>query len=212
MKKISVAILSLAISFAASAQSETGTASFGKTAESAVIYNMPYSEEAVNNGLEKKMSTWGKSKKAKGYIMYRNIVIADISNQPISLYFAVDKKSKKDNANATLTLLLANEFDRFYKIEENKEMFSKAKDFLNGFTDPVAAASLELEITAQDATVKKEDKALKKLRDDSIDNEKQKKKLEEKIAQNIKDIEQQEKNLATQKEQLDGLMKKRKNR
>ena len=211
MKKISVAIMSLMISIAASAQSETGTATFGKTAESAVIYNMPYSEEAVINGLEKRMSTWGKSKKARGYFMYRNVVIADISNQPVTLYFAVDKKSKKDNGNATFTLMMSNEFDRFFKADESAEMFTKAKEFLNGFTEPVAAASLELKITEHDALVKKEDKTLKKLRDDSIDNEKQKKKLEEKIAQNTKDIEAQEKALAGKKEELDGLIKQRKN-
>jgi hypothetical protein len=211
MKKISVVIMSLIISLAATAQSENGTATFGKSVESALIYNMQYPEEAVINGIEKKMDTWGKPKKTRGFTMYRNITVSDISNQPITLYFRVDRKSKKDNNNAVLTLMMANEFDRFYKIEENGEMFAKAKEFLNGFTDPVAAANLELQITAQDDMVKKEDKALKKLRDDSIDNEKQKKKLEDKIAQNARDIEQQEKTVATQKEQLDVLIKQRKN-
>ena len=211
MKKFLFAIAAVAFSLSTSAQSETGTASFNKSAESAVIYHLSYSDEAATNGLENKMNKWGKAKKLKGYLMYRNVVIADISNQPVTLYFGVDKKSKKDNGNATLTLMMANEFDRFYKADESAEMFTKAKEFLNGFTDPVAAASLELKITEHDALVKKEDKTLKKLRDDSIDNEKQKKKLEEKIAQNTKDIEAQEKALAGKKEELDGLIKQRKN-
>lgn len=211
MKKIFVAISAIAFSLTASAQSETGTASFNKSAESAVIYNMSYSDEAVSNGLENKMNKWGKAKKAKGYLMYRNVLISDISKDPVTLYFSVDKKSSKDNSNASITMLIANEHDRFYKADEHHEMFSKAKEFLNGFKGSVEAADLELKITSQDEAVKKNDKKLKKLRDDSIDNEKQKKKLEEKIAQNVKDIEQQEKELATQKEQLDGLIKQRKN-
>ncbi|MBC7935228.1 MAG: hypothetical protein H7Y86_07710 [Rhizobacter sp.] len=211
MKKIFVGVFAFAFYFTASAQSETGTASFSKSAESAVIYNMAHSDEAVSNGLENKMNKWGKAKKAKGYLMYRNVLISEISKEPVTLYFSVDKKSSKDNGNATLTMLIANEHDRFYKADEHQEMFGKAKEFLNGFKEPVEAADLELKITSQDESVKKNDKKLKKLRDDSIDNDKQKKKLEEKIAQNAKDIEQQEKDLATQKEQLDGLIKKRKN-
>lgn len=211
MKKIFVAIAAIAFSLTASAQSETGTASFNKSAESAVIYNMAYSDEAVSNGLENKMNKWGKAKKTKGYLMYRNVLISDISKDPVTLYFSVDKKSSKDNSNASITMLIANEHDRFYKSDEHHEMFSKAKEFLNSFKTSVEAADLELKITSQDENVKKSDKKLKKLRDDSIDNEKQKKKLDEKIAQNVKDIEQQEKELATQKEQLDGLIKQRKN-
>lgn len=211
MKKIFMAISAITFSLTASAQSETGTASFNKSAESAVIYNLSYSDEAVSNGLENKMNKWGKAKKAKGYLLYRNVLVSDISKEPVSLYFSVDKKSSKDNGNATITMLIANEHDRFYKADEHGEMFSKAKEFLNSFKESVEAADLELKIASQDETVKKNDKKLKKLRDESIDNEKQKKKLEEKMAQNVKDIELQEKELATQKEQLDGLIKKRKN-
>ena len=211
MKQLFVAALAVIVSFTATAQSETGTASFNKSAESAVIYNIPYSEEAVSNGLENKMSKWGKPKKAKGYLMYRNVLITDISNEPVTLYFGVEKKSSKDNGNSTITMLIANEHDRFYKADENAELFNKAKEFLNSFKEPVEAANLELQINEQDDVVKKQYKKLKKLRDDGIDYEKQKKKLEEKIAQNIKDVEQQEKDLSTQKEQLDALIKKRKN-
>ena len=211
MKNILMGVLMLAVSFSATAQSETGTASFNKSAESAVIYNLPYSADAASNGLENKMSKWGKAKKAKGYLMYRNVLVSEISKEPITLYFSVDKKSSKDDGNSVITMLMANEHDRFFKADEQAEMFRNAKEFLNSLKDPVIAADLELNITAQDEMVKKNDRKLKKLRDDSIDFEKQKKKLEEKIAQNIKDIEQQEKDLTTQKDQLDALIKKRKN-
>ncbi len=193
------------------AQSENGTASFNKATESAVVYHMNYSLQAVENGLEKKMANWGKPKKVKGYTMYRNVRISEISNEPITLYFSADKKSSKDNENTILTMLMSNEFDRFYKADENGELFNKAKGFLNGFAEPVAAASLELNINDKEDVVKKTDKKLKGLRDDSIDLEKQKKKLEEKMAQNIKDIEQQEKDMVKQKEELDALIKQRKN-
>jgi hypothetical protein len=211
MKKIILSALAFVLSFGSFAQSQNGTASFNKATESAVIYDMNYPLQAVENGLEKKMANWGKPKKVKGYTMYRNVRISEISKDPITLYFSADKKSNKDNDNSILTLLIANEFDRFYKADENSELFSNAKSFLNGFAEPVAAANLELKINDKEDVVKKSDKKLKGFRDDSIDYEKQKKKLEEKIAQNVKDIEIQEKELAKQKEELDALIKQRKN-
>lgn len=211
MKKILVAALAITFSLTALAQSEISTASINKSAESAVVTNLAYSDEAVSNGLENKMNKWGKGKKSKGYIVYKNVLIPDLGKDPVTLYFSVDKKSSKDNKNSTLTMLIANGEDKFYKADDNNELFSDAKKFLNSFSESVEAADLELKITDKDEIVKKNDKKLKKLRDDSIDYEKQKKKLEEKIAQNVKDIDQQEKDLATQKEELDALIKKRKN-
>lgn len=211
MKKILFSALALTLSMLSMAQSQNGTASFNKATESAVVYEMNYSLQAVENGVEKKMNNWGKAKKAKGYTMYRSIRIPEISNEPITFYFSADKKSSKDNSNTVLTLLMANEFDRFYKADENSELFSKARTFLNSFAEPVAAANLEIMINDKEDIVKKTDKKLKGLRDDSIDNEKAKKKLEEKMAQNVKDIETQEKELTKQKEELDALIKQRKN-
>lgn len=211
MKKIIFATLAITATLCSMAQSQNGTASFNKNTESAVVYDLNYPLEAVENGLEKKMSNWGKAKKVKGYMMYRSIRIPEISNEPITFYFSADKKSSKDNNNSTITLLMANEFDRFYKADENSELFSKARAFLNSFAEPVAAANLEIMINDKEDLVKKTDRKLKGFRDDSIDYDKQKKKLEEKMAQNVKDIESHEKELAKQKEELDALIKQRKN-
>ncbi len=193
------------------AQSQTGTTTFNKTPQPAVIYNLPYSAEAVTNGVENKMNTYGKPKKVKGFLQYKNVLITDISKEPISIYFNAEKKSNKDDANAVLTMMISNEFDRFYAVEDNRALFDSAKAFLNSFEPSVVAASLELKIKDQDESVKKSDKKLKNLRDDGIDYEKQRKKLEDKIAQNTVDIATQEQELNKQKEQLDGLIKQRKN-
>ncbi len=193
------------------AQSQTGTTTFNKSPQPAVIYNLTYSAEAVTNGVETRMNNYGKPKKVKGFLVYKNVLVTDISAQPVTLYFNAEKKSNKDDGNAVLTLIVSNEFDRFYTVEDNAELYSKAKEYLDGFEPFVAAASLELKIKDQDESVKKVDKKLKNLRDDGIDYEKQKKKLDDKIAQNTLDIANQEQELNKQKEQLDGLIKQRKN-
>jgi hypothetical protein len=211
MKQVFILIAAVISTLSLLAQSQMGITSFNKSAQSSVIYNLPYSEEAVWNGIENKMNAFGKPKKVKGFWMYNNVRIPEISTQPLSMYFSADKKSNKDKANATLTMMLANEFDRFYSLEENGEIFAKAKIFLNDFEAPVAAASLELQIKEQDDEVKKSDKKLKNLKNDGIDYENQKKKLEAKITQNTQDVTNQEQELAQKKEQLDALIKQRKN-
>ena len=211
MKQIFIVIAMAFFALNVGAQSQTGTTSFNKSPQSSVIYNLPYSEEAVSNAIENKMSSFGKPKKVKGFLMYKNVRIPEISDDAMTIYFGADKKSNKDNSNAVLTMLLANDADRFYTIEENKELFSKASVYLNGFEPEVATASLELQIKEQDELVKKSDRKLKNLRDDKINFENQKKKLESKIEQNGTDISNQEQEVIKHKELLDTLIKSRKN-
>jgi hypothetical protein len=193
------------------AQSQLSTTTFNKTPQSSVTYDLPYSAEAVTNALENKMKSFGKAKKVKDFSVYKNVRIAEISNDAFSFYFNVEKKSRKDNNNAVLTMMIANEADVFYTPQDEPELFAKAREFLDSFSAPVAAAALELQINEQGDNVQKSDKKLKNLRDDAICYEKDKKKLEAKIADNIKDIEKQEKEVASQKEKLDALIKQRKN-
>ena len=211
MKQLLLLISFSIVTHCANAQPQTGITTFNRSPQPAVIYNLSYSEEAVWNGVENKMKAFGKSKNVKGFNMYKNIIVPEISNEPITLYFNAAKKSNKDNANAVLTMMLSNEFDRFYSVEEHSGIFAKAITYLNSFEAPVAAASLELEINAQNDMVKKTEKKLKNLLNDGIDYEKEKKKLETKIAQNNLDTTAQEEEVARQKEQLDILIKRRKN-
>jgi hypothetical protein len=187
------------------------TATFNKLPQTAVQYNFAFSDKAVENGLANRLGAYGKPKKNKEYLVYRNVNIPEISTTPVTLYFNVDRKSKKDNNNAVLTLLLSNEFDQFYSKENHAALFNNALQYMNGFEAPVTAASLELNIQAQDENAQKSDKKLKKLRDEAISLEKDMKRLEEKIAQNKIDIEKEEIELVKQKELLDGLIKQRKN-
>ena len=211
MKLIIFVIITAMITLNVNAQSLTGITSFNKSPQSSLIYNLPFSDEAVSDGIETKMISFGKPRKMKGFLMYKNVRIPEISNDALTIYFGADKKSNKDNSNAVLTMLLANEGNRFYTTEENKELFSKAAIYLNTFEPAVAAASLELQIKEQDEVIKKTDKKLKHLRDDKIDFENQKKKLESKIEQNTNDIIKQEQDVNKQKELLDSLIKNRKN-
>lgn len=211
MKQFMGVLTLMVLAFSVSSQSVITTATFDKLPQTAVQCNLAYSDEAVLSGLAKKLDSYGKPKKIKEYLVYRNLNIPKISSSPVTLYFNVEKKSKKDNSNAVLTMLISDESDRFYTKESDPAMFNKAKEYLNSFVDPVAASSLEFSIQSQDEITQKVEKKLKKLRDEGIDLEEQKKKIEMKIEQNKKDIELEEAALLRQKELLDELIKQRKN-
>ena len=193
------------------AQSQTGLTTFNKIPQNSVFVHLPFSVEAASNALDNKMKGYGKPKKIKDFVAYRNIQVPELRNDPISLYFNVEKKSRKDFENTTITMLIANNADQFYRMDQQPELFVKARQFLDSLNAPVAAAGLELQINSQDETVMKADKRLKKLQEDAVDLKKQKTRLEDKIAENIKDIEKQEKELAAQRLQLEALNKQRRN-
>ncbi|MEX0635136.1 MAG: hypothetical protein WD135_00100 [Ferruginibacter sp.] len=211
MKKILGFLIMVAPIFSASSQSKLTNATFNKIPQTAIQLNLAYSEEAVSNAIANKLGSYGKPKKMKEFLVYRNVNIPEISSSPVTLYFNVEKRSRNDNNNAVLILLLSNEFERFYNNETDPVLFKRAIEYLNGFSQPIASAELELVILAQDETTQKVDKKLKKLRDETINLQNQEKKLQEKIEQNKKDIESEEAALAKQKELLDGLIKQRKN-
>jgi hypothetical protein len=210
MKQVLGIILLFCSVLVSNAQTALTTTTFNKLPQTAVQYNLAFSDEAVENGLANRLGAYGKPKKIKEYLVYRNVNIPEISSTPVTLYFNVERKSKRDNNNSVLTLMLSNEFDKFYSKEADSTLFNNALQYMNGFEAPVAAASLELNIQAQDENAQKSDKKLKKLRDEAISLEKDKVRLEEKIAQRKKDIEKEVIELAKQKELLDGLIKQRK--
>jgi hypothetical protein len=210
MKQLTLILILSAVTLSSKAQTQLGTTTINKIPQSSVLFELPYSEEAVSNALNNVMGAFGKPKKSKDFVVYKNIRIIEISDAPITYYFSVEKKSRRDRNNALLTMLMANEAEHFYSSADTMGLFLKAKDFLNAMESSVAAASLELQIQEQDELVKKTDKKLKNLRDDGIDYIKQRKKLEEKISDNIKDVENTQTELARRQVELELLIKKRK--
>src|SRR5687768_10303298 len=100
MKKYILSVCAVMCSISVFAQSQTGSTTFNRSPQPAIIYNLPFSAEAVLNGVENKMSSFGTPKKVKGFLMYKNILVPDLSKEPITLYFNGEKKSSKDDAKA----------------------------------------------------------------------------------------------------------------
>ena len=197
------------LALVAFAQPTTGTTEYGKVPQSSVIYELPFNEDIVLAAMQEKMNSYKVSpKKVKGFYVYRAIVVPEISSRPVNLYFSVDKKSKKDNNNSMLTLLIANENDIFMQSATDVDFFRRGKDFLASFETDVNASQHNFDVATQEKEVDKVAKKVKHLENEQDDLKKKIKKMEEQLSKNEKDLKEESDNLEALKKQLENLKNK----
>jgi len=218
MRKIFfVSFLGLLISYISPAQAYEGKVEFDKKKQPALVIDYPYPAEAVENAFMQKMENLGyrgKEEKGlfnknKGFWVYKNAFITDISNNKFDYIINVERKSRKEKDESVLYLLIMNDDENAISSFDAYDM-GRAKEFLNNLLPDVEAANLELEIKAQEDVVAKAEKKLKNLRNDKEDMENKIKKLQQDIKDNIKDQENTEKDIENQKGALENLKLKRK--
>lgn len=211
MKKISLLLTVLFVAF---------TTSFAQTYESSILYDKKkqqglaieysYSPEAVENAIVQKLSKMGyKAKeekgilnKDKGFLVYKNIYITDISSDRMDYMIKVERKSRKESDEAILyMIMMKGEKNAFITMKAHDA--GKAKTFLNDMLPDIEAANLELQIKDQEEVVAKAEKKLSGLQKDKLE-------LEEKMATNIRTQEETVKDIEAQKQNLELLRGKRK--
>lgn len=205
MKKfIFCSFLILIFAAIAGAQAYEGSIEYDKKKQKALVINYAFSSEAVENAFKKKMETLGyKAKeekgflnKDKGFLLYKNAYITDISHDKMDYIIKVERKSRKSSDEAVLYVIInkdgANALEKLDAYD-----LRNAKSFLNNMIPDIEAANLELRIIAQEQSVAKAEKKLGELKDEQSSLEKKLK--ENKIAQDNtqKDIESQKQTLGT---------------
>lgn len=211
MKKISLLLIcSFIISIAAWPQAYEANIQYDKKKEAAIVIDYAYSPQAVENAIVQRMEKLGyraKEEKGilnkdKGFLVFKNAYLTDISKDKMDYIIKVERKSKKESDEAVLYMIMK-------KGDENAmgKMaaydIGKAKSYLNEMLPDIEAANLELQIIAQEEIVAKAEKKLKGLQDDRTD-------LEKKLAENAKSQDETIKNIEAQKQSLEILRGKRK--
>lgn len=197
-------------------QAYTGTVEYNKKKQQAVQIDYSYSPEAVENAILQKMEKMGyKAKvekgvfnKDKGYIVFKNAFLTDISEQSMDYILKVDRKSRKEKDESTLTLII-NKDDNDAMAALNADGMGKVKSFLNNLLPEVEESNLELQIKGQEGAVVKAEKKYKNLQDEQQSLEKKIKNLQEDLEKNIKDQETQQKEIENQKKVLEEMKGKR---
>jgi len=209
MKKLSLLFFCF-ISLSVLGQSYEGTIQYDKKKQTAFIIEYVYPPEAVQNAFVQKMENAGfKAKeekgilnKDKGFLVFKNAYVTDISEERMDYIIKVERKSRKESDEAVFYLVMVKGDGNAIDKMRPKEI-DRAKSFLNNMLPDIEAANLELQIKVQEEVVAKAEKKLKGLRDDQVS-------LEAKLQQNKTDQETTQKDIEAQKQALRVLIGKRK--
>lgn len=210
MKVALLFIITLFISVAAWAQAYEGTIQYDKKKQGAIAIDYAYPPEAVQNAVVQKMERLGyKAKEEKGilnrdrgFIVFKNAYVTDISRDKMDYILKVERKSKKQSDEAVLYMIMLKGDDNAIGKMDAYDI-GNAKSFLNNMLPDIEVANLELQIKAQEEVVTKAEKKLKGLQSDKIE-------LENKLTNNLKSQDDTIKDIDAQKQALENLQGKRK--
>ncbi len=212
MKKIAVLIIAVISFFASVAQSRTEPVEYQKLSRQAAVVEYPFSAKTTQAAIEDKFAKMGyKGKDTKGFTVFKGVRIAELGSDMYDLYFMVDKKSRKDKDNSKITLLISKGLEQFVSDTLDVNLFNNGKTYLNNFGPAIVAYDLEVQIKDQQEAVQKNEKKAANLMDDAVGLQKDKVKLEKKIADNEQEQVKQKAEVETQKQILTTLLSKRKN-
>ena len=109
---ITTIISILILNYASRAQSYEGTVDYQKKDEKALIIEFPYPASVVEDAIVDKLEKMGfKKKESKGFLVYKNIVLSDISSEPADYMIRIDKKSRKEK-DASIVYLMVSRNDQ----------------------------------------------------------------------------------------------------
>jgi hypothetical protein len=217
MKRMLLFFLSAALTAQVNAQAYEDKIEYNREKQACLVMEYKFPSEAVENAFVSRMNKLGYKgrdekgmfNKDKGFTVYKNATIAEISPGRYDYIINIDRKSRKESDETMLYLLImkdgANALSRL-----NTDELGKAKDFLYNLLPEIDAASLELQITAQEETVSKAEKKLKTMQDDKDELEKKIKKLQDDLEDNIKAQEKQSVEIENQRKALDAMKARRK--
>ena len=211
MKKIVFPVL-IALGFTgiATAQAYEGAIQYDKKKQRAIMIDYAYPPEAVENAIVQKLERLGyKAKeekgflnKDKGFLVYRNAYVTDISDDKMDYIIKVERKSRKESDESVLYIILNKNGENVLETLDANDV-GRAKSFLNNMLPDIEVANLELQIKSQEEAVAKSEKKLKGLQEEQVS-------LEKKLDDNQKAQVDTQKDIEGQKQTLEVLRGKRK--
>lgn len=211
MRNILLAVIFICMSTASIAQSHAETVEYQKISREAIVTEIPFSEKIIAAAILDTLQKLGyKGKESKDFMVYKGVSLPVFGKRSYDLYFSVDRKSKKEKESSLVTLLMARDFDNFITTKSDPDVMENAKTYMDSLRIIVAVYDLEQQIIEQEDVIKKNEKKLQGLVDDGEDYEKAKKKLEDKIEGNKKDMAKQKAENELQSKVLETLKAKRK--
>jgi hypothetical protein len=200
-----------------SAQAKQGTVEYKKKKQECFLINYNYPPEAVENALMDKLAKMGyrgREEKGmfnrdKGFNIYKEATLKDISAGKYDYVINIERKSKKEMDESVLYLLVFNNDENVLPQLTGDEK-DKARSFLEELTPEVENAHIDILVAAQMEVVTGAEKKLKQLQTDSVELQKKLTKLQEEMTINSKAQETQLTEVTNQRKILEAIQSRKK--
>jgi hypothetical protein len=203
--------LTFVVAAIACAQAYEDKIQYDKDKQAAVAVDYSFREEALENAFIERMKKLGYKPKEekgflnrdKGFLVFKNAIVPEISRDKLDYVIKVEKKSKKTTDESVLYLVILNNEVNVIASMSNSDI-ARTKKFLNNLLPDVEAADLELQIRDQEQSLADAEKKLRTLQGE-------KEVLDTKLADNVKTQEETAKEIESRKLSVETLKGKRKN-
>ena len=198
----------------ASAQSMRTAIQYNKTSQQGLLLYLPYSPDVAEGAILAKLKELGvepettgpsfwKQNKVNGFYVFKGITLKGNQPQIVDLYFKVERRGDKKEAQSVMYLLVSKGGENFVNDATNAAAFTAGQTFLNGFVTETASYKHILEVQAQEEAVKKAEKKLTDLQAAEIDLSKKLTLLQEDIRKNKEAQESQKADIDDRKKKLE---------
>ncbi len=203
--------LTFVVATIAGAQAYEDKIQYDKDKQAAVAVDYSFREEALENAFIERMKKLGYKPKEekgflnrdKGFLVFKNARVPEISRDQLDYVIKVEKKSKKTTDESVLYLVILNNEVNVIASMSNADI-ARTKKFLNNLLPDVEAADLELQIRDQEQSLADAEKKLRAL-------QAEKEVLDTKLADNVRTQEETAKEIESRKLSVETLKGKRKN-
>lgn len=212
MKKTIVSFSVLLVSVFSYGQAQEGRVEYQKKTQPAAVIELPYAPSVVDAAMNDYLSKKGKSRSSdvKGFATFRNTNSIQSDSVNADLYFKTERKSRKEKEVTVISLLVVPMDQQTNAGNLHYLDMNDAKNYLNDLAYAIDAYNLELTIKDQNDAVIKAEAKYKSLVNDGDDLEKKRIAIDEKIADNKNDQQQQLKEIENQKQILSQRVSQRK--
>lgn len=101
-----------------------------KTAEETILAKL----KETGYKPEKNGNMFNKKNKQEGFYTFSGVVLPELSNQKLDLYFKVSPVEGDKNNRSAISLMVSKGYENFVSPEKDSSTFNAAEKFLNGFT------------------------------------------------------------------------------
>lgn len=139
MKKMCLALL-LCVSYPLLyAQSRITEVEYQKVSRPLLFMNIIYCKSSRKSNRRRGIAKKGyKGTSSKGFTVYKGVRLPQLGPDAYDIYFMTEKKSRRDNDNSTVTMMITKGFDAFVSQSTDAILFANAQTYLDSLRNIVA--------------------------------------------------------------------------